>query len=141
MDHELPGFSYLIKTLELGLRKEIEAVTAQESLSSVQYTALTVLAGRPGLTSSELARRSFLRPQSMAQTLDPLLKRGLVHRERDPDSNRQFLLYVTERGMQVKNLLAGPVGELEAKVLSPLTATQRRALLGYLDACRHQLSR
>ena len=71
---------YLIKQLELGLRPVLEDAVSREGLSAAQYTALTVLRRRPGLTSSELARRSFVRAQTMAETIAFLMKRDLISR-------------------------------------------------------------
>ncbi|NUL44354.1 MarR family transcriptional regulator [Cellulosimicrobium funkei] len=46
----------------------------------------------PGVTSSELARRSFVRAQSMAGTLGPLVEQGLISRAPDPGNARRLLL-------------------------------------------------
>ena len=130
---------YLIKQLELGLRPVLEDAVSREGLSAAQYTALTVLRRRPGLTSSELARRSFVRAQTMAETIAFLMKRDLISREVDPTNGRRFLLYITADGDRVVEALRNPVGDVEALLLNGLEETQRQVLIETLRACRDSL--
>ena len=73
---------YLIKQVELAVRQRLDDVVATADLTTLQYTALTVLERHPGITSAELARNSFVRAQTMAEMITYLLGRGLVARER-----------------------------------------------------------
>ena len=54
---EFRGFAYVIKQLELALRRRLMDACRESGLTSAQYTALSVLVRRPGLTSSELAEK------------------------------------------------------------------------------------
>ena len=69
------NFTYVIKQVEMALRPHFLAVCKQANLTPAQYTALSVLERRPGLTSSELARRSLVRAQTMAATSNPCSRR------------------------------------------------------------------
>ena len=89
---------YLIKQVELAVRSRLDAVVAGEALTSLQYTALTVLDRHPGITSAVLARNSFVRPQTMAQMITVLLDKQLIERVVDPDNRRQMLLAPDPRG-------------------------------------------
>ena len=83
---------YLIKQVELAVRQALDDVVAAADLTTLQYTALTVLERHPGITSAELARNSFVRAQTMAEMVTYLLGRGLVARERDEKNRKQYLL-------------------------------------------------
>ena len=65
---------YLIKQVELAVRQALDDVVAKADLTTLQYTALTVLERHPGITSAELARNSFVRAQSMAEMVTYLLR-------------------------------------------------------------------
>jgi DNA-binding MarR family transcriptional regulator len=52
-------------------------------------------------TSSELAKREQIRPQSMGATLGALQSRGLIERHPDPADGRRVLLSVTDEGRAV----------------------------------------
>src|SRR5690625_7007700 len=79
-------FIYTVKQIELGLRVPTEEVAQQAGLTTAQFTALAVLERWPGITSSELARRSFVRAQTMAENVSVLLESGFIQRELDPRS-------------------------------------------------------
>lgn len=129
-------FIYTVKQLEMGLRAPLETATSQQGLSAAQFTALAVLARWPGISSSELARRSFMRAQSMAETLAPLLERGLVHREPDPGHRRRYLLSLSADGEQVLDAVNVQVAALEAQFLKPLTSRERASAARLLRRLR-----
>lgn len=130
---------YLIKQLELGLRRPFMAAVEAHGLSGAQYTALTVLDRLPGLTSSELARRSFVRAQTMAQTLAPLVEAGLVRRETNPDHARQILLFITREGGERVRAMRGDVHALEERLISDMGDGQAVQLEELLRLARHGL--
>lgn len=136
---QLGSFVYVIKQLELALRPRFVDVCASAEMTAAQYTALAVLARRPGITSSELARRAFVRAQTMASTIDPLIEAGLIHRERDPLHGRRILLSLTEEGAEAHRGLAPQVDELEELLVSPLSARERAQFADYLRRCRASL--
>jgi DNA-binding MarR family transcriptional regulator len=102
----------------------------------LQYTALTVLERRPGMTSSALARNSFVRPQTMAQMITYLMERGYVRREPDAHSRRQILIFLTEAGQAVLDRLREPVQDIEETMVSGLSEAGARQLGTSLRACR-----
>lgn len=127
---------YLIKQIEIGIRRPFEELLARHGISTAGYTALTVLQTRPGITSSELARRSFVRAQTMAETVTVLTGAGLVRREQDPAHGRQILLYITDVGLDRVAALALEVAGLESQVLEGLADEQPAELVRALRACR-----
>jgi DNA-binding MarR family transcriptional regulator len=112
------GLIYLIKQVEMGVRRPFFEVVSSHGLNFAQYTALTVLKRLPGLTSSELARRSFVRPQSMAETLTPIVDAGLARRDRNPDHGRQILLSITPAGIAKIEAMAQDVRAIEDSMMS-----------------------
>ncbi|WP_156760061.1 MarR family winged helix-turn-helix transcriptional regulator [Microbacterium karelineae] len=138
MDHT--NFTYVIKQIELALRPMIESACASAGMTTAQFTALTVLERRPGITSSELARRSFVRAQTMAQTMDPLLEAGLVRRERDPAHARRLLLSLTDEGRAAIARAQPPVDALEELIRSSFSEKESAEFADYLRRVRHALA-
>jgi len=91
-----------------------------------QYTALSILERRGGLSSAQLARRHFVTPQAANQLVALLERDGLI--ERHPDAvNRKILrAWLTERGQLVLKQCHLAVDELEEQMLAALTPTQAR---------------
>lgn len=133
------SFLYVVKQLELGVRPRFFEACTAAGMTASQYTALTVLQRRPGITSSELARRSFVRAQTMASTVDPLLEAGYVRRERDPHHGRRILLYLTASGSTAISELRPHIDALEELLVSELSEQERAQFADYLRRCRHAL--
>ena len=131
---------YLIKQVELAVRQALDDVVATADLTTLQYTALTVLERHPGITSAELARNSFVRAQSMAEMVTVLLGRGLISRERDERNRKQYLLSLSADGQRILDELYESVADIEARMLEGFDVGQTEILRTYLVRCRHSLS-
>jgi Transcriptional regulators len=131
---------YLVKQLELGVRRPFDEILDAHDISTAGYTALTVLQLRPGITSSELARRSFVRPQTMAETVTGLTDAELVRREKDPAHGRQILLFLTEKGAERVAALAPDISRLESRMLENLPDAAQPELILALRAVRDALT-
>ena len=103
--------------------------------------ALTVLERRPGLSSAELARASFVTAQSMADVVAALRAAGLVTRHRDGANRRRLVLDLTPQGHDVLARLAPAVVHLERLMLSGLDDGQVSQLRLALGFCRAALER
>jgi DNA-binding MarR family transcriptional regulator len=131
---------YLIKQVELAVRDALDEVVATADLTTLQYTALTVLERHPGTTSAELARSSFVRAQTMAEMVTFLITRGLVIRERDRSNRRQYLLSLSEEGQKLLDGLYESVADIESRMLEAFDTGQTEILRTYLLRCRRALS-
>ena len=71
-----PGISYVIARLERAVRQGINHRVRPYGLTTMQYTTLSVL-GRGGeLSNAQLARRSYMTPQSMSEVIEALETKG-----------------------------------------------------------------
>lgn len=129
---------YLVKQLELAVRSRLDRVVAEAGLTTIQYTALTVLERHPDMTSAVLARLSFVRAQTMAELVAVLDQRGLIERHPDPNSRRQNLIRLTDAGRAVLEQLREPVARIEQEMTATTSAarieTTRAALHAWRDA-------
>lgn len=135
-----PSLLYLIKQVELAGKVGLDEAVADYGITSVQYTALDVLARNPGTTATRLARNSFVRIQSMAQLVNTLEARGLLRREPDPHSRRQNLLHITPAGKAIIDALRPTVQGLERQMLDGLSDEQAAAFVATLTHIRHAVS-
>jgi DNA-binding MarR family transcriptional regulator len=127
-----PRLSYLVGRLDRIVRRDFVGALGDAGLTLAQYTALSVLAARPGLSNAQLARRSLVTPQAMNQALANLTDRGLITRRPHPTKGRVLSVELTPSGHDTLALLDRAVDEVEDRLLSPLTAIQRAQLLDSL---------
>ncbi len=132
---------YLIKRVELAVRKRLDAVLDEHGLTTIQYTALTSLERHPGMTAAALARHTFVTAQTTAQLVSGLEGRGLVARRPDPASRRQALLSVTGPGQRLLDELRPLVDGIEAEMTAELSVADRATARDALGAFRLALER
>ncbi|WP_307849377.1 MarR family winged helix-turn-helix transcriptional regulator [Qaidamihabitans albus] len=145
MSAEQPGdglvrTAYLVKRLELAVRARLDAAVRPHGLTTAQYTALTALRGVPGMSSAQLARRSFVSPQTMQELIANLERRGLVARAPSPANRRVLGIGLTEQGEAELRRLDHEVDEIENEMLADLDAEQVEALRQALRLCTQRLT-
>ena len=89
---------YLLKEASSALRAAMEAVLRPLGMNITHYSCLELLAQRPGLSNSELARGAFVTRQSMNVLLQSLEKDGLVSRPEQAAVGRALPTELTARG-------------------------------------------
>jgi DNA-binding MarR family transcriptional regulator len=136
-----PRPSYLIGRLHRVLRHALDERVRAHGLTAGQYAALSILGDQPGLSNAQLARRSFMTPQSANQTMHTLQDLGLVRREQDPAHARIARAELTARGRKVLAACDRAVDEVERTMLRELGRQGRGRLLSDLRACLQALDR
>jgi DNA-binding MarR family transcriptional regulator len=123
-----PTLLYLVGRIDRVVRRAIDDVVKEHELSVNQYTTLSVLARRSGLSNAQLARRALVSPQSMNEVLLSLEQRGLVRRQAHPEHGRILQARLTAKGRRVLEACDAKVRDVEARMLSGLTERERAAL-------------
>jgi len=140
-ERALPSLLYSIKQVELVTRAQLDELVRPSGITALQYTALTVLERRDGLSSAELARNSFVTPQSMSDLVGALERRGLISKTTDPASRRRHLISLTGEGRALLIELAPAVAALEEVMLAGFTARGRASFRDFLNRSRAALVR
>ncbi len=135
MPDSSPRVSYVVARLDRAVRREIDDRVRRHGLTATQYTALSVLARRTGLSNAQLARRSYVTPQSMSQLIAVLERGGLIERTPDPDHRRILRAQLTRKGRRVLAACDAAVDDMERKMLRDIPAHDRDELHQQLIAC------
>ncbi|QES24976.1 MarR family transcriptional regulator [Streptomyces venezuelae] len=134
-----PSLLYSVKQVELATRARLDELLRPSGVTALQYTALTVLERRDGMSSAELARNSFVTPQSMSDLVGALERRGLIARSPDRASRRRHVISLTDEGRALLALHAPAVQHLEDEMLTGFTARERAAFRDLLNRARAAL--
>jgi DNA-binding MarR family transcriptional regulator len=135
-----PRTTYLVKQLELAIRKEMDVLAGAFGVTALQYTALSVLARHPGLSSAQMSRRSFVSAQAGNEMVTILERKGLVVRTPDTANRHIKRIHLTPSGHAVLAECDQEIGRFEAKMLSALTSPEAAALRKSLDSCISSLA-
>jgi DNA-binding MarR family transcriptional regulator len=100
-----PG--YMLKAAASALHSALEAVLRPLGMTITHYACLELLAQRPGLSNSELARGAFVTRQSMNVLLQALERQGLVARPARAPVGRALPAELTARGRRQLKMASG----------------------------------
>lgn len=134
-----PRVSYAVARLDRAVRREIADLVEPMGLTVPQYTALSVLRARSGLSNAQLARRSYITPQSANELIVALEDKGLVRRNPHPNHGRIRQIELTAKGARVLAACDELMDDMEENMLSELSAKERERFLGTLTTCVHTL--
>src|SRR5438045_703679 len=130
MSSPRPPLGLLLKQVQQALRSDVEQALAGSGLTLPQVAVLSALRLRPGQSSAELARTSFMRPQSMAEVLDGLVAAGLVTRRPRPAGGRALQVELTPAGVRRLEAAHAAMAPVEARMLGDLGQSEREQLRG-----------
>lgn len=126
------SLGYLLKEASSALRIAMEAVLRPLGMTVTHYSCLELLAQRPGLSNSELARGAFVSRQSMNVLLQALERDGFVTRPAEPVVGRILPARLTPRGRRSLEKASAAVRSVELRMLAGLTETEQSAALRIL---------
>ncbi|MGA9813917.1 MAG: MarR family transcriptional regulator [Terriglobales bacterium] len=109
-------------------------------LSPTQYNALRILrgAGDEGRSCSEIAERMINRDPDITRLVDRLERRGLAVRSREGQDRRVITTRITPDGLDLLQILDGPVEAFNRNMLAALGEQQLRTLIHLLEVIRGQ---
>lgn len=108
-------------------------------MTITHYSCLELLAQRPGMSNSELARGAFVTRQSMNVLLQSLEKDGFVARPAVAPAGRTLPTTLTPRGRSSLAKATAAVRSVEIRMLSGMTDAEQVAALRALRSMVNSL--
>jgi DNA-binding MarR family transcriptional regulator len=135
-----PRVTYLVKRLESAVRQNLDIDIQAQGLTTPQYAALSILRWQPGLSSAQLARRSFVTPQSMQVMVAALLRDGVIERRPDDHNQRVLRNYLTGDGQALLSRAEEAAARIEERMLAGLDAEDIARLREAMTTCVRNLT-
>jgi DNA-binding MarR family transcriptional regulator len=126
------SMGYLLKEASSALRAAMEAVLRPLGMTVTHYSCLELLAQRPGLSNSELARGAFVTRQSMNVLLQSLESAGDVTRPSDERVGKTLPTRLTEQGRARLAQASAAVRSVELRMVDGMTPTDQADALRLL---------
>jgi Transcriptional regulators len=134
------SLGYLLKEASSALRAAMEAVLRPLGMTVTRYSCLELLAQRPGLSNSELARGAFVTRQSMNVLLQALERDGYVTRPAQASIGKVLPTRLTPRGRRSLQTATVAVRSVEIRMLGGMTEAEQsgafRILKSMIDSLR-----
>src|ERR1700743_1110790 len=120
------SLGYLLKQASSALRAAMEEVLRPLGMSVTHYSCLELLAQRPGLSNSELARGAFVTRQTMNVLLQALERDGYVTRPAEAPVGKVLPARLTPRGRRSLEKATVAVRSVEIRMLAGMTETEQK---------------
>ncbi|MFI2488163.1 MarR family winged helix-turn-helix transcriptional regulator [Promicromonospora kroppenstedtii] len=119
------SLGYLLKEASSALRSAMEEVLRPLGMNVTHYSCLELLAQRPGLSNSELARGAFVTRQSMNVLLQALERDGYVTRPAEARVGKVLPTQLTPLGRRSLERATAAVRAVEVRMLAGMTETEQ----------------
>jgi DNA-binding MarR family transcriptional regulator len=126
------SLGYLLKEASSALRVAMEAALRPLGMTVTHYSCLELLAQRPGLSNSELARGAFVTRQSMNVLLQTLERDGDVTRPAEDRVGKVLPTRLTARGRERLAAATVAVRSVETRMLAGLSVEEQSVARGIL---------
>src|SRR3954466_10108459 len=133
------SLGYLLKQASSALRAAMEEVLRPLGMSVTHYSCLELLAQRPGLSNSELARGAFVTRQSMNVLLQTLERDGYVTRPAQAPVGKALPTRLTASGRASLQKASAAVRSVEVRMLAGLTEPEQANAFRILQSVIHSL--
>jgi DNA-binding MarR family transcriptional regulator len=105
---------------------------AAEGVRGYHFRLLAALDEHGPASQADLGRSTGIDRSDVVATLNDLVAGGLARREPDPDDRRRNTVTITAAGRRALERLDAVLDEVQAAVLAPLTADQRKTFVRLL---------
>ncbi|OZC50344.1 MarR family transcriptional regulator [Rhodococcus sp. RS1C4] len=134
------SLGYLLKEASSVLRAAMDEVLRPLGMSVTHYSCLELLAQRPGLSNSELARGAFVTRQSMNVLLQALERDGVVVRPTEAPVGKALPARLTERGRRELEKATAAVRSVEDRMLAGMSGDERETAFRLLGGMIRSLN-
>jgi DNA-binding MarR family transcriptional regulator len=124
---------YLLRQASAAVRLALDRILAEHGLTSPQYSALTMIASYPIMSSADLARLTLLTPQTVSVIVRNLERRGAIIRLPDAVHRRIQRLELTPSGRALLKTCRAKSDEIE-RAMSSLPPGDPKVIKAWLVA-------
>ena len=135
------SLGYMLKAAASALHSALKAVLRPHGMTITHYSCLELLAQRPGLSNSELARGAFVTRQSMNVLLQALERQGLVARPDQAPVGRVLPTELTAAGRRQLEVASAAIRCVEHDMLAGLDAGEQDPMRQPADGVHRRADR
>jgi DNA-binding MarR family transcriptional regulator len=121
------------KRLHRSARSALDRTLAPNGLSAARMTVLRLLTEEEGLTGAELARRAWVSPPTMNETVRWLLRQEMITRRPDPRGGRAIQLFIAPAGQAALDRAFPLLLELAEHLVAGIEPERLRSFFDTLD--------
>ena len=107
---------YLVRQASVAVRAAMEKVLADFEITPPQFSVLTMIVSYPSVSGADLARLTFLTPQTINVIVRNLERMGAIRKSADAEHGRILRLTATAQGQALLKRCRARVKEVEDRL-------------------------
>ncbi|HEY4535060.1 MAG TPA: MarR family transcriptional regulator [Enteractinococcus sp.] len=130
---QIPSLIYMVKSAEAASRAQMDVLLRGTNITTMQYLTLGVLLEHEALSGAALARRTFVRPQSMQDTIRALEAKGYIQRYQTSADRRERVISITDAGVELMRELEPKIATFDAALTHGMTSQEEATFRSMLQ--------
>jgi DNA-binding MarR family transcriptional regulator len=131
--------AYLVRQASVALRGALDRALGDFNATAPQFSVLTMIAAYPGVSGAELARLTFLTPQTINVIVRNLERDGIIGKTTHATHGRILRLTATTKGHALLKRCHAHVAEVDAELRGLLSRDEERIVRRWLSAVAGKL--
>ncbi len=131
---------YLVRQASVALRAAMDRTLDEVGATSPQFAVLTMIVAYPGASGADLARLTFLTPQTINVIVRNLEREGAIAKKAHPTHGRILELRATPKGLARLKRSRAKVQEIESRIAGLLGKDQDRVVRRWLSTVAETLT-
>ena len=131
---------YLVRQANVAVRQAMETVLADVDATPAQFAVLTMIVNYPGVSGADLARLTFLTPQTINVIVRNLEKGGSIQKAADASHGRILRLTATAQGQALLKRCRARVQEVEGRIAGLLGREEEKVVRRWLASVGEKLT-
>ncbi|MGD9883546.1 MAG: MarR family winged helix-turn-helix transcriptional regulator [Reyranella sp.] len=133
--------AYLVRQANVAVRAAMEKALADLDVTVPQFAVLTMIAAYPGVSGADLARLTFLTPQTINVIVRNLEKAGAIEKSAHAVHGRILQLAVTASGRALLKRCRARVHAIEDRIADLVGRDDERVIRRWLSAVAETLGK
>jgi len=130
---------YLLRQASVALRSAMDRTLADLEVTTPQFSVLTMIAAYPGLSGADLAKLTFLTPQTINVIVRNLERDGAIEKTAHATHGRILRLHATAKGQALLKRCRARVAKIEAQFGGLLGKDDEKIVRRWLSAVAETL--
>ncbi len=131
---------YLVRQANVAVRGAMERALAEIGVTTPQFSVLTMVVAYPGLSGADLARLTFLTPQTINVIVGNLQKAGAIAKTAHAEHGRILRLNATPKGHALLRKCRARVDLVEKQIGGLLSREEEPVVRRWLSAVAQKLA-
>ena len=130
---------YLVRQANVAVRAAMEKALANLEVTPAQFAVLTMIVAYPGVSGADLARLTFLTPQTINVIVRNLVRAGAIEKSPHAEHGRILRLNPTTKGQALLKRCRSRVMDLETSLAGLVGRGEERIIRRWLSAVAERL--